>query len=120
MASVLQIKFQDKLYPDMSFIDLKEREVVENTTYNFELVNKPDENDNTYDAIDIKFTTNMDRRLYKISHPNKVPVGQKGAVHLTLFLEDLFNDTSRDIYDKNEQRHYLQMQWDYKKVRTFR
>ena len=120
MGSILQIKFKDMLYPDMSFIDLKELEVKGDAKYDFELVNKPDENGNTYDTKEITFTTNMDKDLYKIKHPDKVPVGKRGSVHLTIFIEKLFNDTSRDIYDENEQRHYLQMQFDYKKVRTFR
>ena len=120
MGSILQIKHKGVMYPDMSFIDLRELEVVESITYDFELVNKPDEKGNSYDAIDIKFTTNMNKRVYRIEHPNKVNMSQRGAVVLTIFPEKLFNDTSMDIYDKNDQRHYLQMQFDYKKVRTFR
>ena len=104
----------------MSFIDLKELEVQGDKTYNFKLVNKQDEKGNNYDAIEIKFKTNMAKELYKIEHPNKVSIGQKGNVRLTIFTEDLFNDTSRDIYDEGEKRHFLQMQFDYKKVRTFR
>lgn len=120
MPSVLQIRYKGKTYPDMSFIDLREREVVNDETYDFELVNKPDDKGNNYDAIDIVFSTNMNKRLFEIEYPNKVDMGQKGVVKLIIFLENLFNDTTMDIYDKNEQKHYLQMQFDYKKVRTFR
>jgi len=120
MASVLQVEYKDTLYPDISFIDLKELEVQGDKTYNFKLVNKPDEKGNNYDTEQIKFKTNMDPKVYKIEHPDKVSIGQKSAVRLTIFTEDLFNDTSRDIFDEKEQRHYLQMQFDYKKVRTFR
>ena len=108
------------MYPDMSFIDLKELEVIKNKKYDFELVNKPDEKGNNYDAMEIVFSTNMNKELYRMSHPKNVLMGQKGSASLTIFVEDLFNDTSRDIYDENEQRHYLQMQFDYQKVRTFR
>ena len=104
----------------MSFVDLKELEVDGDKTYFFKLVNKPDEKGNEYDTEQIKFTTNMAKDLFKIKHPDKVAIGKKEGVSLTIFTEDLFNDTSRDIYDQNEQRHYLQMQFDYKKVRTFR
>lgn len=120
MGSTLQIRYKGTMYPDMSFIDLKDREVVNDETYSFELVNKPDDKGNNYDTRKIRFATNMNKRLYKIDHPKEIPMGQEGPVILTIFLEQLFNDTSMDIYDKNEQRHFLQMQFDYEKVRTFR
>ncbi len=120
MGSVLQIRFKGTMYPDMSFIDLKALEVAGDVTYSFKLVNRPDEKGNNYDTDEIVFRTNMAADLYKISFPKKIAIGQEGDVKLTIMVEDLFNDTSRDIFDENEQRHYLQMQFDYRKVRTFR
>jgi len=119
MAS-LQIEYHDHLYPDMSFINLKELEVAGDKTYNFNLVNMPDDKGNNYDTEQITFKTNMAKEVYKIEHPDKIAMSKKGSCRLTIFTEDLFNDTSRDIYDKAEQRHTLQIQFNYKKVRTFR
>jgi len=116
----LQIEYKGEKYADMSFIDLKELEVAGDHTYHFKLMNVKDERGNHYDIEQITFKTNMSLDLYKIEHPDNLKMAKNGAVHLTIFTEELFNDKSKDIYDQNEQKHILQMEFNYKKVRTFR
>lgn len=116
----LKLEYKGVQYKDMSFVDLKDVEVKGDKSWTFKMLNVTDENGNNYDIEEIVFTTNMSKDLYKISHAKNLKMNEQGIATLTVHTEALFNDTSRDIYDKNEQHHILQMQFDYTKVRTFR
>lgn len=115
MGSALQIKFKDTLYPDMSFIDLKVLEVDGDKIYNFDLINK-----SGFDIEDIKFTTNMKPEHYSIEHSKNMSKETKSApVKLTIHTLILFESKDIDLFDTREQKHILQMQFDYNRVRKF-
>ena len=116
----LKLEYNGVQYKDMSFIDLKNVEVKGDMSWGFKMLNMPDENGNNYDIEEITFKTNMAKDLYSIKYTKDIKMNKKGEATLTIHTEKLFNDRSRDIYDENEQHHVLQMQFDYKKVRTFR
>jgi len=116
----MQIDYKGTIYQDMSFVQLGDLQVAGDKVYSFTLLNRPDDKGNEYNIEAITFKTNMSKDSYSIKHPESLAKGGKGATKLTIHTEALFNDTSRDIYDQNEQHHILQMEFNYQKLRVFR
>lgn len=114
MGSTLQIKYEGKLYPDFSFIQIPDQFVGTDKTFKMEVIN-----DTFYTIEDITFLTNMKRDEYEVETPVSIAKFSKGKMLVTLHTKTLFESTNPSLFDPGKQKHHIMIALDYTRVRKF-
>lgn len=114
MESILQIKYEGKLYPDFSFIQIPDQFVGPDKVFKMEVVN-----DTFFTIEDIEFLTNMAKEEYEVQFPTSIDKFDTAKMTVTLHTKILFESTNPSLFDPNSQKHVIMVALDYTRVRKF-